>query len=208
MDEGNAFSALCPGREGLLPLHRLPPWPLPGPQTTEGAASPETPDSARAQSTQAQRCEPCIVQPFRVSDETKNDLPSRASSVTRLHSPAGTSPGLWPSEEGQAGRPRGLAGVSRGEGDPSPCRGRGTRDVVQKPLLGSLSHQTRLSYPASELRAALSLSQHPISLACLLPAWEEAGQEGPSGRPLDSGDRGYHSVNSQNPRLIQPSHCQ
>lgn len=181
MGEGDAFSALCPGGEGLLPLHRLPPWPLPGPQSTEGAASPETPDSAGAQSTQAQRCEPCVAQPFRVTDETKNDLPSRASSVTRLRSPAGTSPGLWPSEEGRAGRPRGLAGVSRGEGNPSPCRGRGTRNVIQKPLLGSLSHQTRPSYPASELCAALSLSQRPISLRVCCWLGRRPGRRGPRG---------------------------
>ena len=55
--------------------------------------------------------------------------------------------------------------------------------------------QPRPSHLASELRAALSLSQHPTSLACLLLAWEEARREGDAGQPQDSGDRGYHSVN-------------
>ena len=55
--------------------------------------------------------------------------------------------------------------------------------------------QPRPSHLASELRAALSLSQHPTSLACLLLAWEEARREGDAGQPQDSGDWGYHSVN-------------
>ena len=141
------FQPCVQGGRGFFFYTGSLPGPPPGPQPTEGAASPETPDSARAQSTQARRCEPCIMQPFRVTNETKNDLPSRAGPVTRPGSPAGTSPGLWPSEEGRASRSRRLAGVSRGEGSPSPCRGRGTRNIIQQPLLGSPAHPTSAVAP-------------------------------------------------------------